>query len=83
MLPGREVEPEPKPAPEASLHPFFHGLLDALPEPGSNWPQTQREQWLETARNIFALLYADIEEREPIPFRQREPSPPQYERRSA
>jgi hypothetical protein len=68
---------------EAALHPFFHGLLDALPEPGANWPKPQRDQWLETARNIFALLYTDIEDREPIPFRQREGPPAQYDRRTA
>ena len=67
----------------AGLHPFFRGLLDTLPEPGSNWPQPQRDQWLETARNIFALLYADIEERDPIPFPQRDPYPQQLDRRSA
>jgi hypothetical protein len=41
------------------LHPFFRGLLDLLPEPGASWPQAKREQWLETARSIFNLLYED------------------------
>jgi hypothetical protein len=41
------------------LHPFFKGLLDLLPEPGADWPRAKREQWLETARSIFALIYAD------------------------
>jgi hypothetical protein len=41
------------------LHPFFRGLLDTLPEPGAAWPNEAREQWLETARNIFALIYKD------------------------
>jgi hypothetical protein len=49
----------------AALHPFFRGLLEALPEPGETWPQSQREQWLETARHIFALLYADAAAEEP------------------
>jgi hypothetical protein len=50
----------------AGLHPFFRGLLDTLPDPGADWPRAQREQWLETARNIFALIYTDPgEEREP------------------
>lgn len=69
--------------PPAGLNPFFRGLLDTLPEPGSNWPQSQRDQWLETARNIFALLYADIEERQPVPFPQRDANPQQLDRRSA
>ena len=46
----------------AGLHPFFRGLLESLPEPGATWPQSQRDQWLETARNIFALIYTDTEE---------------------
>lgn len=51
----------------AGLHPFFRGLLDTLPDPGADWPRAQREQWLETARNIFALIYGDPgEEREPF-----------------
>ena len=41
------------------LHPFFQGLFEALPEPGTDWPLAKREQWLETARNIFALMYVD------------------------
>jgi hypothetical protein len=48
--------------PRMELHPFFQGLLEALPEPGAEWPGPERQQWLETARNIFALVY-----REPAP----------------
>jgi len=47
----------------SGLHPFFRGLLEALPAPGAAWPQAQRDQWLETARNIFALLYAESDVR--------------------
>jgi hypothetical protein len=47
----------------AAMHPFFRGLLDALPEPGSHWSKVQRDQWLETARHIFALVYTDIDNR--------------------
>jgi hypothetical protein len=42
-----------------SLHPFFQGLLDILPPPGCAWPEARRDQWLETARNIFGLLYLE------------------------
>jgi hypothetical protein len=49
------------------LHPFFRGLLDTLPDPGADWPLEKREQWLETARSIFALVYTDpVEERRPL-----------------
>ena len=59
----------------SDLHPFFCGLLETLPEPGMDWPSTSREQWLETARNIFALLYRDpIDNREPIPLRPHQPT---------
>jgi hypothetical protein len=54
------------------LHPFFRGLLDILPEPGAHWPPDQRERWLETARNIFFLLYQDSGgERVPTPLPER------------
>lgn len=66
----------------AGLHPFFHGLLDILPEPGATWPPEQRERWLETARNIFCLLYQDGEgERMPIPLHGRAPEQPRAEPR--
>ena len=59
----------------SDLNPFFRGLLETLPEPGVDWPSANREQWLETARNIFALLYHEPDEvREPIPLRQPQPA---------
>jgi hypothetical protein len=73
LISRREDTPPPPPPPLTTgsasappgLHPFFRGLLEALPEPGNAWPQEQRDQWLETARHIFALLYTDIEGRVP------------------
>ena len=54
----------------SDLHPFFRGLLETLPEPGADWPSPNREQWLDTARNIFALLYHEpVEVPEPISLR--------------
>lgn len=41
------------------LHPFLRGLLETVPPPGAEWPLADREQWLETARNIFALIHQD------------------------
>lgn len=64
-LPEEVITPAPvtarAPAPP-DLHPFFRGLLNTLPEPGSDWPRARRDQWLETARNIFALVYEDAED---------------------
>ena len=61
-----------RPAPTAlmqdsrPLHPFFQGLLDCLPPPGEAWPTKMRDQWLDTARNIFALLYSEVVEAEDL-----------------
>ncbi len=67
-MPVRDDAPAPERRGEEvvqQLHPFFQGLLEALPEPGTDWPVAKREQWLETARNIFALMYADPAEMVP------------------
>lgn len=53
MNPGDSCEPIPK------LHPFIQGLLDALPESGTDWPDAKRKIWLRTAEDIFCLLYKD------------------------
>lgn len=41
------------------FHPFIQGLLDTLPAPDSVWPQNERKKWLETAENIFSLIYKE------------------------
>jgi len=38
-------------------HPFIEGLLRTLPEPETEWPATARAKWLQTAANIFDLIY--------------------------
>jgi hypothetical protein len=40
-----------------SLHPFIQGLLDKLPEPETDWNIASRAKWLQTAANIFDLIY--------------------------
>lgn len=42
---------------EPPMHPFIRGLLDTLPPPESEWSVTDRAKWLETAANIFGLIY--------------------------
>ena len=61
QAPVRVDEPAPDTRGDdvGQLHPFFQGLFEALPEPGTDWPIAKREQWLETARNIFGLMYVD------------------------
>jgi hypothetical protein len=39
------------------LHPFIQGLLGTLPEPETNWAVEGRAKWLQTAANIFDLIY--------------------------
>jgi hypothetical protein len=41
------------------LHPFIEGLLRTLPDPDSEaeWPLDKRVKWLQTAANIFDLIY--------------------------
>lgn len=41
------------------LHPLLVGLIDTLPEPGTPWPASRRAKWLQTAVNIFDLVYED------------------------
>lgn len=41
----------------AGLHPFIQGLLTKLPEPDSEWAIDDRLKWLQTAANIFDLMY--------------------------
>jgi hypothetical protein len=62
--PATPGQPSPGPAGTAMRissamphHPFIQGLLQTLPEPGTNWPETQRRQWLDTAEGIFNLIY--------------------------
>lgn len=41
----------------SDLHPFIEGLLRTLPEPESEWQAEDRVKWLQTAANIFDLIY--------------------------
>ena len=40
-----------------TLHPFVQGLLQTMPEPGTLWNVEGRAAWLQTAANIFTLIY--------------------------
>jgi hypothetical protein len=39
------------------LNPFIQGLLQTLPPTGSDWKAVDRAKWLQTAANIFDLIY--------------------------
>jgi hypothetical protein len=44
---------------EKPRHPFIEGLLRTLPDPETEkaWPLDKRIKWLQTAANIFDLIY--------------------------
>jgi hypothetical protein len=44
---------------EKPRHPFIEGLLKTLPDPEADeeWPLDKRVKWLQTAANIFDLIY--------------------------
>lgn len=37
--------------------PLIIGLFQKLPEPEADWPASARLKWLQTAANVFDLLY--------------------------
>lgn len=42
---------------DTELHPFIQGLLKTLPQPETEWSVADRTKWLQTAANIFDLIY--------------------------
>jgi hypothetical protein len=51
---GGQIPPTPPPPPR---HPFIEGLLQTLPDSEEDWPAAGRVKWLQTAANIFDLIY--------------------------
>lgn len=47
---------------DGSLPPFIKGLLEKLPTPETEWPLQARVKWLQTAANIFDLMYKSDEQ---------------------
>jgi hypothetical protein len=43
----------------SGFHPFIQGLLEKLPGADENWTVEARAKWLQTAANIFDLMYVD------------------------
>jgi hypothetical protein len=41
--------------------PLIQGLFSKLPEPEMEWPLAARQKWLQTAANIFDLMYTPTE----------------------
>jgi hypothetical protein len=40
-----------------NLHPFIQGLLETLPQPGTDWSANERADWLNAAATMFKLIY--------------------------
>lgn len=54
---GEESEEKEKKPEKKKRHPFIEGLLDKLPEAETEWTLEGRKKWLQTAANIFDLMY--------------------------
>jgi hypothetical protein len=55
--PKVEAEFTPSPAPSSGQHPLIRGLIQSLPESGSEWPQRARNAWVKAALANFELVY--------------------------
>lgn len=44
---------------DLELHPFIRGLLETLPEPGTEWAKEKRKEWIDAADQIFKLIYKE------------------------
>jgi hypothetical protein len=38
-------------------HPFIQGLFETLPDAGADWPPEAQRDWLDTAEQVFKLIY--------------------------
>jgi hypothetical protein len=52
-----DLEVPPKVPPKPDLHPFFQGLLQELPDPGTAWPEEDQKKWLEGWKVAFGFVY--------------------------
>jgi hypothetical protein len=55
--PAKSVQPASRNSNDAA-DPLIQGLFSKLPEPSTEWPLPARQKWLQTAANIFDLMYA-------------------------
>ena len=54
---GGKSPPPPPPPQGPTLDPLLKGLVDRLPPADSEWAAVDRAKWLQTAANIFDLIY--------------------------
>lgn len=54
---AKSIQPAPRKSIDG-IDPLIQGLFSKLPEPEAEWPLAARQKWLQTAANIFDLMYA-------------------------
>jgi hypothetical protein len=59
-LPAKAVQQTSRKSADGA-DPLIQGLFSKLPEPSTEWPLPARQKWLQTAANIFDLMYAQGE----------------------
>jgi hypothetical protein len=59
-LPTKAVQQTSRKSADAA-DPLIEGLFSKLPDPSTEWPLPARQKWLQTAANIFDLMYAQGE----------------------
>lgn len=55
--PKMETEFTASPVPSSGQHPLIRGLIQSLPESGSEWPARARNAWVKAALANFELVY--------------------------
>jgi hypothetical protein len=55
--PAAPDEMVPSPAPQTGQHPFIRGLIQTLPEVGTEWPIADRKKWANAALAAFDVIY--------------------------
>ena len=59
-LPAKAVQQTSRKSADGT-DPLIQGLFSKLPEPSTEWTLPARQKWLQTAANIFDLMYAQGE----------------------
>jgi hypothetical protein len=54
---GQVQPPLPPPTGRGNALWILNGISIGLPEPGTNWPMSDRVKWLQAAAQIFAVAY--------------------------
>lgn len=64
--PPASPPPAPSPVAIASVHPLLDGLFKEIPPTNQSWSVAAQARWLQTAANVFGLLYGKDEDNDAI-----------------